>query len=282
MSDVAQLPAEAAPSPEYVAQMTAATHTDPTPAGFAPKALAAPERPAHVPEKFWDATKGEARWEDLAKSYSELEGKLAAGTPPVPELPKPDAQNTAKVEAPKEEAAPAFLTPMTTLAEAYATGAHTEEHIAAVEAAGIPRQFIDTYMAGVKALEQLGAQEVFSYAGGEDQFKAAQAWAVTGLTAQELEGYNAICDQPATRKQAVEWLMSKFSSARPGEGSLVQTTTSSGVGDVFNSVAEQTAAFSDPRYKADPAYRQQVAEKLLRSQRAGTLTPNAEYHRRGR
>ncbi len=34
------------------------------------------QRPAHIPVKFWDAEKREARYEDLAKSYTELEKKI--------------------------------------------------------------------------------------------------------------------------------------------------------------------------------------------------------------
>jgi hypothetical protein len=36
-------------------------------------------RPEYLPEKFWDAAKGEARIETLARSYAELERKLGAG-----------------------------------------------------------------------------------------------------------------------------------------------------------------------------------------------------------
>ncbi len=34
------------------------------------------QRPAHIPVKFWDAEKREPRYEDLAKSYTELEKKI--------------------------------------------------------------------------------------------------------------------------------------------------------------------------------------------------------------
>jgi len=43
------------------------------------------ERPAGIPEKFWDAKKGEPRVEDMAKSYAELEAKFRAGKHKAPE-----------------------------------------------------------------------------------------------------------------------------------------------------------------------------------------------------
>lgn len=41
--------------------------------GGDPSLLPSPERPDFIPEKFWDADKGEVRLEGLAKSYGELE-----------------------------------------------------------------------------------------------------------------------------------------------------------------------------------------------------------------
>jgi hypothetical protein len=54
----------------------------------APANAPATERPAEVPEKFWDAETGSLRIEALLKSYRELERRLSqrAG-PPVPDAP---------------------------------------------------------------------------------------------------------------------------------------------------------------------------------------------------
>ena len=43
-----------------------------------------PERPAHVPEKFWDPSAGQLRTEALLKSYLELERRLGTGVPDAP------------------------------------------------------------------------------------------------------------------------------------------------------------------------------------------------------
>jgi hypothetical protein len=47
---------------------------DDTPAGDATTTQQAGSRPEWVPQKFWDQEKGEARFEELAKSYTNLEG----------------------------------------------------------------------------------------------------------------------------------------------------------------------------------------------------------------
>lgn len=62
-------------------------------------------RPEGLPDKFWDAEKGEVRLDALIKSYVELEKKLGLGTPrPVPSRPE-DYQITLKSEllGPDEE-----------------------------------------------------------------------------------------------------------------------------------------------------------------------------------
>lgn len=296
MSDNAQevapgISSEAAPSAEYVAQMTAAQHTDPTPAP-APGQSATP-RPAHIPEKFWDAARGEARWDDLAKSYVELEKARSAKSAEEPAKdpagdPTADPKS-AKIERPEDKTAEVpepvkgIVSAMDALRDAYAEAGGAEidaSKIEALEKAGIPRQYIETYLAGVKALEQVGMQAVHEAAGGKDKFEAASTWAAQNLSDEDLNYFNANCDNPATRKQAVEWLMSKYGSARPSEGRLVQADPSAASGDVFTSQAQITAAMQDRRYATDPAYREAVAQKLLRSQRAGTVDTAATWHGR--
>lgn len=66
------LPAEQAPLAATPAEEAAA----PSPADTAPTA-----RPAHLPEKFWDAESGTVRAEALARSYLELERKLGRMVP---------------------------------------------------------------------------------------------------------------------------------------------------------------------------------------------------------
>ena len=48
------------------------------------EADATAERPAEVPEKFWDAAKGAVRVDALLKSYRELERRLSQRAGPTP------------------------------------------------------------------------------------------------------------------------------------------------------------------------------------------------------
>ena len=78
-------PATAAPetSPEEAERTTTEAPPEaeaPSPTEDGPPAET-PERPAHVPEKFWDADTGRIRTEALLKSYAELERRLTRSLP---------------------------------------------------------------------------------------------------------------------------------------------------------------------------------------------------------
>ncbi len=282
----ASLPEGSVPSAEYAATMSSVQHSDPVPAGLVSKTA----RPDHVPEKFWDPVKGEARWDDLAKSYAELEkmrGAKPADTPPAPDASPEAAPADPKIERKVEEVNPVTAA-VESLSKAYADngGKVDDAQLEALEALGLPKQTVETYFAGLQALQAMAMQDIHKAAGGEEAFNAAQAWAAqpTGLNDADLAYYNANIDDPAKRSQTVEWLMGKFNAARPSEGKLVSgLTPSASAGDVYSSQAQVTEAMSDNRYRLDPAFRQAVAEKLMRSKRAGSINNvAAEFHRRTR
>lgn len=284
----ASLPEGSVPSAEYAATMMASQHADPVPAGLAPTSAA--QRPPEVPEKFWDAVKGEVRVAEMAKSYAELE-KMRGVKPAAPEA-APDASPEAAPADPKIERKVEEVNPVTaaveSLAKAYADngGQVDDAQLEALEALGLPKQTVETYFAGLQALQAMALQDIHKAAGGEEAFNAAQAWAAqpTGLNDADLAYYNANIDDPAKRSQTVEWLMGKFNAARPSEGKLVSgLTPSASAGDVYTSQAQVTEAMSDNRYRLDPAFRQAVAEKLMRSKQAGSINNvAAEFHRRSR
>ncbi|RUT86780.1 hypothetical protein, partial [Mesorhizobium sp. M7A.T.Ca.US.000.02.2.1] len=66
-----------------------------------PEAPVQTDRPAHIPEKFWDADTKSVRTEALLQSYGELEKKVGAPKEEVQTPPAPEAaveQTEAEVE----------------------------------------------------------------------------------------------------------------------------------------------------------------------------------------
>ena len=107
---------------------------------------------------------------------------------------------------------------------------------------------------------------VYNSAGGEAEYNRLTSWASENLTENKMDAFNSIIDQgDATAIQiAVAGLRSEYENQEGYEGRML-TGKAARTTDAFRSQAEVVAAMSDPRYDNDPAYRQDVYEKLERS-----------------
>lgn len=266
--DLTTLPADAFPAgtdpASYVAGLNGKQADD-----IATETGAAKERPTNVPEKFWDAEKGEMNLDAFLTSYSELEKKLIA--------PKEEKADTLKIEKADGQAdqiaepAP-VANAIETFKSAYEANAGqvTEADFEAIVNAGIPLDVVQTYVAGLEALSHQTFASAYEVAGGKDAFETAIEWAKTNLTDAEADAYDKMVDQKATMRQGIEWLMTKYKAGNPSEGSFVQAESDTASGDHFKSRDEIMAAINAPNY-SDPAVQKEVLEKIARSKVAGTL-----------
>ena len=236
-----------------------------------------PQRPEWLPEKFWDAEKGEANYENLAKSYGELE-KFRNQPKETPEEKSEEAgepSKDGKIKKPQEEASEAESNPITDLmtkvqSEFGETGEVTEDTIKALTDAGIPQEIVQTYLQGVQVLASQTVSEIHNYVGGEESYTEMSKWAAEQLSDEDLDAFNSALDNPKLRETAVRGLYARYQAANPSEGSLRGPQGSqTSDGDIFKSKEEVTEAMRDPRYQTSPAYRQELTEKLARSQRTG-------------
>lgn len=214
-----------------------------------------PERPEWLPEKFKSP-------EDMAKAYSALESKL--GQPQreeeVQELVSADASEISEVLG-------ANGIDFDVLQQEYQElGGLSEDAYAALEEAGFPEAVVDQWIAGQQAISQQVQTEMFSLVGGQAQYQELVGWAADALPEAEIDAFNATMatQDPNMIRLAIQGLNARYrSEAAP---SLLQGGTGPvSTGGKFESTAELTAAMSDPRYEKDPAYRQQVSDKLARS-----------------
>ena len=104
-------------------------------------------------------------------------------------------------------------------------------------------------------------------AGGEAAYQNMIQWAGANLDAKSIEAFDQIVNTGSLDaiNFAVKGLKSQYDAANGVEGTMVQGKAAPDRGDVFRSQAELVAAMSDRRYDNDPAYRQDVIEKLDRS-----------------
>jgi hypothetical protein len=107
--------------------------------------------------------------------------------------------------------------------------------------------------------------------GGQENFTAAQTWARENLDAAELEAYNREVNSGDyyRARNALQSLYFAYQDAEGVETQLIGGKLSGNSSDVFRSSQEVMAAMSDPRYLQDPAYTQDVQEKLIRSEVLG-------------
>ena len=107
---------------------------------------------------------------------------------------------------------------------------------------------------------------VYNSAGGEAEYNRLTEWAADNLSDRKLDAFNSMIDQGnATAIQiAVQGLRSEYEAQEGYEGRMLTGKAARAV-DGFRSQAEVVRAMSDPRYDTDPAYRQDVYDKLERS-----------------
>ena len=107
---------------------------------------------------------------------------------------------------------------------------------------------------------------VYNSVGGEDQYNALTSWAADNMNDSALDAFNSIINQgnPTAIQIAVAGLKAEYDNAEGYEGRMLQGKAASS-SDTFRSQAEVVEAMSDPRYDRDPAYRQDLYDKLERS-----------------
>ena len=108
--------------------------------------------------------------------------------------------------------------------------------------------------------------QVYNSAGGEAEYQRLTSWAAQNLSETKLDAFNDMIDRGnATAIQiAVSGLRAEYEAQEGYEGRMLTGKAAKGV-DAFRSQAEVVAAMSDPRYDRDEAYRQDVYDKLERS-----------------
>ena len=107
---------------------------------------------------------------------------------------------------------------------------------------------------------------VYNSVGGEEEYDNLTSWAADNMDDRALDAFNSIIDQgnPTAIQIAVAGMKAEYDNAEGYEGRMLQGKAAKSM-DGFRSQAEVVEAMSDPRYDRDPAYRQDLYDKLERS-----------------
>ena len=109
--------------------------------------------------------------------------------------------------------------------------------------------------------------QVKNYVGGEQAYSNIVNWASQNLDQQSIEAFDSIVNNGSVEaiQLAVSGLKSQYEAANGYEGTMYSGKAPNDSKDVFRSQAELVRAMGDPRYENDPAYRQDIINKLDRS-----------------
>jgi hypothetical protein len=190
-------------------------------------------------------------------------------TPPVAETPPAEEETTPQGD---ENPFQAFTN------EFAETGELSEESYGALKEQGLGRDVVDTYIKGQQAMAAEAEVEAYAAVGGKETYGKMTAWAEKGLSTEEVSKFNASIESkdPTATGMAMEYLKAKYDAAqvatpRSPEGKFLPRRVVGAAPAAprgvqgFGSEDEFKAAFSDPRYKTSPAYREEVAKRASKT-----------------
>ena len=117
-------------------------------------------------------------------------------------------------------------------------------------------------------LSESDINQIKNSAGGDQAYSSIINWAKSNLDAKQITAFDEVINTGSVQaiQLAVSGLKAEYNTANGVEGRMVTGKAApKEPGDVFRSQAELVRAMSDKRYDSDPAYRQDVIEKLERS-----------------
>ena len=157
-------------------------------------------------------------------------------------------------------------------------GQYTPEMVQQLTKAGFSEAAVKSYFAGraaesgytskVEDITDSQIADIQTKAGGAETYKNLVGWAQQNLSESSINAFDNVINTGTIDEInfAVAGLKAQYDNANGFEGKMytgkAPTSTSQ---DVFRSQAELVAAMSDARYDKDPAYRQDIIEKLDRS-----------------
>jgi hypothetical protein len=138
------------------------------------------------------------------------------------------------------------------------------------------QELVEAYMniqanAPEAVADELSESEVNSIknsVGGDQAYDSVMQWAGENLDPDQVDAFdNIIATGNSTAIQMmVNGLKAQYDSSNGYEGRMLSgKSANASSSDVFRSQAELVAAMSDSRYESDPAYRNDLLEKLDRS-----------------
>ena len=208
--------------------------------------------------------------EELEQAYLELQRKLGSGDDDESEV------ETLEDDEDQEEASEGVALIAEASEEYYSNdGELTPETMAKfgeMSSQELVQAFMDIQRANPDVqtasadLTDAEMNSIYNSAGGESEYNRLTSWAAENLSEDKMDAFNSVVNngEALAIQMAVAGLRSEYENQEGYEGRMLTGKAARSL-DAFRSQAEVVAAMSDPRYDRDEAYRQDVYDKLERS-----------------
>jgi hypothetical protein len=217
--------------------------------------------------KFRDA-------DELEQAYLELQRKLGSR-----ETEQDTEQDTEQVEEEEEvEYSPAVDLIQEASNEYYSNGGQLSEETLSRFGELSSQELVQAYMqlqanqpqqevAQVSDLSDREVNFIQNSVGGEQAYAQMVQWAADNLDPTYVQAFDNVVESGNVQAiaLAVAGLRSEYENAVGYEGRMLSGKAAAAQDPGFRSQAEVVRAMSDPRYESDPAYRQDIFDKLERS-----------------
>lgn len=266
MSDERQLPDDGSPPGHLEKMLGARGAQNPSDTGESENTV--PERPENIPEKFWDAEKGEVNTEALLKAQQDAEAALrkAQQGDEATQNEGSDTQNEGN-ETPED-------TPnQANVVEAASTeydekGELSEGTLKNLEGVGISREMVQMYLDGMNAVVSNLQSAAFEPFGGQEGYDKAAEWAAENLTEGEIKAIDIqlTSNNPEIVAAGAKALAKRFKEEGNFEPPPMRGSGNSGPsGPVYTHRSQMVRDMRDPRYRRDASFRKEVEERIRRS-----------------
>ena len=214
--------------------------------------------------------------EDLEKAYIELQKKLGSNGEEVEEDTEQASAEEESTETPLSDGASLIASAND---EYYKNDGKLSEETLEKFSSMSSKDLVAAYLEvqntpefqpqgeDVADLSDSDVNQLKNQVGGDAAYTDLMKWASTNLDKKSQDAFDSIVNTGSVEaiKIAVAGLKTEYDAANGVDGTMVQGKAPKTGGDVFRSQAELVRAMSDPRYDSDPAYRQDIIEKLDRS-----------------
>lgn len=203
--------------------------------------------------------------QELESAYIELQKKLGERTEDKPEEEQEEVQ----------EEEPSTVSFLNDASSEYASNGElskeTMSKLSELSSEELVQAYIESQANQTPTNATLSDKQVDSIksqVGGEDQYNTIVTWAGQNLDQESISGFDSLIETGNVKaiELAVAGLKSMYEAQNGSDGRMLTGKAPSTSGDTFRSQAEVVTAMSDPRYDRDPAYRNEIIQKLDRSE----------------